>query len=132
MAVEPYTLLEFPASLVCNRWWYCTGLYYGELLTEPAATQLDIALEQAAPEQKVDILLAARVLYALLQPSKYVPGLCTRLCAFRQAIRDQDVFLNSGLHLSWNQSECEKQPVHVHSLRITVLQYNEVSSGPTN
>jgi hypothetical protein len=48
----------------------CAGLYYGELFTEQAAAELDKALEQAKPEEKLDILLASRVLYALLQPNK--------------------------------------------------------------
>jgi hypothetical protein len=46
------------------------GLYYGELFTEQAAAKLDRALEQAEPEEKLNILLASRVLYALLQPNK--------------------------------------------------------------
>jgi hypothetical protein len=51
-------------------WMRMQRLYYGEMLTEPAASELDRALEHAGPSEKIEILLGCRILYSILQPKK--------------------------------------------------------------
>ena len=48
-------------------------LYYGDFLTEVAATRLDAALEAADTTGKAELLAATRILFAIIQPNRCAP-----------------------------------------------------------
>ena len=51
-------------------WMSKQRLYYGAVLTAPAAARVDAALAAAAPATRLQLLAAARLLYAIAQPEK--------------------------------------------------------------